>query len=187
MQHSKGVYAMLKESHILLARQIAEQYGVNGIEKLALYFGSILPDCMPSFITKRHTLDKTIEIFRQELQWLTKAQKGARFYLHFGIATHYLADYFTFPHSMAFIGGFWEHCWYEIKLGLKLHKFIIKRNGDKGWEGKDFVSFVMEKYLQYLKVAGKPEMDCIFIFEMNYRLASLALGKGRGYNGRRFN
>ena len=78
------------------------------------YLGSILPDCVPSFITRRHSKEETFEILKEEIHSLTDYYDSARgidayFCRHLGIITHYIADYFTYPHNSLFPGNIKEH------------------------------------------------------------------------------
>lgn len=50
-----------------------------------------------------------------------------------GEITHYVADYFTFPHNKIYPGGFKEHCAYEEHLKHELRAFF-KDGGTEGVE-----------------------------------------------------
>ena len=52
---------MRKKSHILLARYIAKNTEDEELKKhrLSFYIGSILPDCKPSFVYKKHEINGT--------------------------------------------------------------------------------------------------------------------------------
>ena len=44
--------------------------------------------------------------------------------MNLGEITHYVADYFTFPHNKIYPGGFKEHCAYEEHLKHELRAFL---------------------------------------------------------------
>ena len=44
-------------------------------EKLTFYIGSIWPDCTPSFLTKRHCIEETFDIFMKKMFFLLKNDK----------------------------------------------------------------------------------------------------------------
>ena len=46
------------------------------------------------------------------------------YYMNLGEITHYVADYFTFPHNKIYPGGFKEHCAYEEHLKHELRAFL---------------------------------------------------------------
>ena len=52
---------MRKKSHISLARYLVRNLDDTGLRKhkLSFYIGSILPDCKPSFLYKKHEITGT--------------------------------------------------------------------------------------------------------------------------------
>ena len=97
--------------------------------KKAFYLGSILPDCKPSFLTKRHEIQGTFEDVRRYVMELTThynvQHRNARaYYCNLGQVIHYIADYFTFPHNKIYTGNIKDHCVYEKKLKFALSQYI---------------------------------------------------------------
>lgn len=124
---------MRKKSHISLARYIVANTKDEGLKKhwLSFYIGSILPDCKPSFIYKRHEITGTFPKLRKNIEALISGKKDRKFqkrkrkyYMDLGEITHYVADYFTFPHNKIYPGGFREHCAYEERLKRELRAFL---------------------------------------------------------------
>lgn len=128
---------MRKKSHISLAQYMVENLNDADLKnhKFSFYMGSILPDIKPSFIYKRHEIDATFPAIRRHIKRLSEGQKviekkGWKYYMDLGQISHYLADYFTFPHNKIYPGGIKEHCSYEEKLKKDLRRFI--KSGEAG-------------------------------------------------------
>lgn len=51
-------------------------------------------------------------------------KKNRKYYRDLGQVSHYLADYFTFPHNKIYPGGFKDHCSYEERLKRDLRSYI---------------------------------------------------------------
>lgn len=122
---------MRKKSHISLARYMVESLNDEDLKKhkFSFYLGSILPDIKPSFLYKRHEISGTFPAVRRHIARLAEGQKaiekkGRKYYMDLGQISHYLADYFTFPHNKTYPGGLREHCSYEEQLKRDLRQYI---------------------------------------------------------------
>lgn len=122
---------MRKKSHISLARYMVESLNDEDLKKhkFSFYLGSILPDIKPSFLYKRHEISRTFPAVRRHIERLAEGQKtiekkGRKYYMDLGQISHYLADYFTFPHNKSYPGGLKDHCSYEEKLKKDLRRYI---------------------------------------------------------------
>ena len=122
---------MRKKSHISLAKYIVESLNDEELKKhrLSFYVGSILPDIKPSFIYKRHEIRGTFPAIRRHIARLSEGQKviekkGRKYYMDLGQISHYLADYFTFPHNDIYTGSLRDHCSYEEQLKHDLRSYI---------------------------------------------------------------
>ena len=123
---------MRKKSHISLARYIVANTEDEGLKKhwLSFYIGSVLPDCKPSFIYKRNEITGTFPKLRKDIDALIHGKENRfpkrkrMYYMNLGEITHYVADYFTFPHNKIYPGGFKEHCAYEEHLKHELRAFL---------------------------------------------------------------
>lgn len=58
---------MKKKSHISLAGYLLCNSEIEELQehRKAFYLGSILPDCVPSFFTRKHRIDTTFEILKK--------------------------------------------------------------------------------------------------------------------------
>ncbi len=122
---------MRKKSHISLARYMVNSLDDEGLKKhrLSFYIGSILPDIKPSFVYKKHEITGTFPSIRKHIKRLSEGDKavkkrGVKYYMDLGQISHYLADYFTFPHNKIYPGNLKDHCSYEEKLKRNLRSCL---------------------------------------------------------------
>lgn len=123
---------MRKKSHISLARYIVKNTSDTNLKKhkFSFYLGSILPDLKPSFLYKKHEITGTYGDVKHSIHKLIhgktheSVKKKHKYYLNLGQVTHYVADYFTFPHNKSYPGGLREHCSYEEDLKQKMRRFL---------------------------------------------------------------
>lgn len=172
---------MRKKSHISLAKYIINNMQTEElmIHKKAFYIGSILPDCVPSFVTRRHSIDETFHILREEIKKVTEdydVEKGMNSYYcrHLGVITHYIADYFTFPHNSTFTGTIKEHCNYENDLMKMLKEYVEVRKpvySQKVFQTVDDIcNFILKMHKEYLKAINALKVDCAYIVNLCYRV-----------------
>ena len=78
---------MRKKSHISLARYIVANTKDEELKKhkLSFYIGSILPDCKPSFVYKRHEISGTFPLVKKNIEYF--GIKGYNLLTH-GISLH---------------------------------------------------------------------------------------------------
>ena len=168
---------MRKKSHISLARYIVGTMDLEELKehKKAFYLGSILPDCKPSFLTKRHEINGTFDDVKRYIFDLTTfcdiTDINSRAYFrNLGQVIHYIADYFTFPHNDIYQGSIKDHCMYEKKLKHTLNKYIKSKEAEKNKrQAKNFktpealLDYVLKAYDEYLKVKKSAAEDCRYI------------------------
>jgi hypothetical protein len=176
---------MRKKSHISLAKHIV---GISEIpeffkHRTAFYIGSILPDCKPSFLTRRHEITATFGLVEQGIARLTQHIEDKKlstgYFARLGEVTHYIADYFTFPHNKEYMGGFKQHCIYEGQLKFKLHSYIRHINEQElvNWKRNlklgdmerfhsvaDICEFLKEEHRNYIRRGiHSVDEDCKYI------------------------
>lgn len=169
---------MRKKSHISLAKGI-----IHGLDmedrikhRFTFYLGSIWPDCIPSFLVKRHCIDETFEIFCKKMNRFVNKYKlhkdmGFVSTMRMGVITHYVADYFTFPHNSHYDGGFKEHCIYEEALKHKMYSYIHEvrsttedRKPDAMTDVDQISAYIKNKHSEYMGVKGNTDSDCGYSF-----------------------
>ena len=75
--------------------------------------GNIFPDLIHSYIWCRHEYQHSREYIRKKLDMLKR--KPHLFSFHLGVLTHYICDYFCYPHSSCYDKGLIQHIIYEIR------------------------------------------------------------------------
>ena len=157
----------------------------QGMEKLqshskAFYLGSILPDCVPTFITRRHTIEDTFFILEKEIRKLTENYDfergiGSYYCRHMGVITHYVADYFTFPHNAIYPGNMVDHCKYEKHLKSALYYYVKSEKAQKQRSKeqqfhtvKELCDFIIRMHDKYLEAMRQIIVDCEYIVSLCY-------------------
>lgn len=180
---------MRKKSHISLAKFLMNNMEFEDLNehKKAFYVGSILPDCSPSFLTRKHTIEETFPILIKEIKKITvnyDMEQGITTYYcrHLGVVTHYLADYFTFPHNAIFNGSLKEHCAYEKQLKNSFKTYVkeedtqrIREKGSKFNSFDEIVGFIIMTHKEYLKALKVVKEDCQFIVDLVYKVVDAIL------------
>lgn len=173
---------MRKKSHLSLAKYLLNSQGMEKLQshKKAFYLGSILPDCVPTFITRRHTIEDTFYILKNEIRKLTENYDfergiGSYYCRHMGVITHYIADYFTFPHNSIYPGNMAEHCIYEKHLKYALYCYVKSEEAQKerSKEPKfhtvnELCDFIIEMHDKYLRAIKQIIIDCEYIVSLCY-------------------
>lgn len=174
---------MRKKSHISLAKYMIETLNDEGLKKhkFAFCLGSILPDIKPSFVYKRHEIKGTFSDISRHIARLSEGPKAMRkksrkYYMDLGQISHYLADYFTFPHNEVYTGSLKEHCSYEKKLMDDLRAYICgAEHGVLSGAAETFsnaealCSFIRKTHEDYLTRKHDVEDDIRHIVEVNQR------------------
>ncbi len=169
---------MRKKSHISLAKGII--HGLNLEDRIThrytFYLGSIWPDCIPSFLVKRHCIDDTFELFTKKMEkfvnkYKIKKDMSLASTLRMGVITHYIADYFTFPHNTHYDGNLKEHCIYEEALKHRMRSFIKDVRSETPdnrfkpmLELGEISDYIKNKHSQYMAVKGNTDSDCGYSF-----------------------
>lgn len=167
---------MRKKSHISLAWYLMNSEGMDVLKKhrISLYLGSILPDCVPSFLVRRHTIEDSFAVLTKEFQKLVShfdPQKGIDCYFcrHLGVITHYISDYFTFPHNANYPGNLKDHCIYEEELKKHLRSYVkspdTKNSRLVGMvhTPKEILDFVTRMHELYMQAESVVKRDCEYI------------------------
>lgn len=173
---------MRKKSHISLAKHMVDILGDDELRrhKFSFYLGSILPDIKPSFIYKRHEIKGTFPSIKSHIERLSEGQmhiekKNRKYYRDLGQISHYLADYFTFPHNDIYTGGFKEHCTYEKKLKNDIREFIKNGEAERLAEARYFLDaqglcdYIQKSHDDYIERKHNVEDDIRHIVSINQK------------------
>lgn len=189
---------MRKKSHVSLAKHIVGISDMPNFDrhKKAFYVGSILPDCRPSFLTRRHEINETFELVEKGINKLTQGyasmeELSTMYFTKLGEVVHYIADYFTFPHNKEYAGNMKQHCVYEGELKHKLREYIRSLN-EKNlqiWKQnlkleelerfrtvEDICDFLKEEHRNYIRRGmHSVEEDCKYIVGICSKVAMAIL------------
>ena len=137
---------MRLEIHFRIAKKISGEIREHGyyIHEKSFLLGSLFPDLIQSYLWRRHVYPVSRNFLRKKIERLRKRPLFFSFQL--GELTHYICDFFCYPHSRAYDKGFFHHIKYEIrqkapenftKLSLDIKNFAIEEL-DKfvGWYEK---------------------------------------------------
>lgn len=180
---------MRKKSHFSLASYILGSEGMELLHahKKALYWGSIQPDCIPSFLTRKHCIEDTFPILKKELSLLINEYDHSRgvtsyFCKHLGIILHYIADYFTFPHNSFYPGNFKDHCFYENEMKFYLRSYVRSENAKRkrmkkrsAFSVEDLCRLIEDTHKAYQHSDKSVANDCSFIVSICHKIADFLL------------
>lgn len=179
---------MRKKSHISLAWYLMNSEGMDALKlhKGSFYMGSVLPDCMPSFLVRRHTIEDSFEVLEKEFQKLVShfdPKKGINCYFcrHLGMITHYVSDYFTFPHNANYPGNLKDHCIYEEELKKELRSYVREPGVERGRLSESvhtpeaILGFVQRMHQIYMRMQSGVKRDCEYILELCHTVVDALL------------
>ena len=166
---------MRKASHIKLNSFLIERVPELRKHKISILIGCILPDCIPSFVYKKHTIENTLHIVEKEMQKIQKCREiNSYFCRHIGIITHYLADYCTLPHNKVYSGGIKQHTIYEGRLRQELKSYLDKLEEHIMSIHEDIeniLDFIVKHHRRYIESIkfnnDNIENDCYYIASIN--------------------
>jgi len=98
----------------------------NHIHEKSFLLGNLYPDLVHSYIWRRHEYQHSREYIRKKLNMLRK--KPWLFSFHLGVLTHYICDYFCYPHSIGYDKGLIPHILYELRQRVPEKFYKIKLN-----------------------------------------------------------
>ena len=137
------MFKILPDTHKIVAKivhdRIKEKYNVNlNLDKML--WGSIAPDILPYYKTKRHYFDESGDFIAREISKLIYFSRysysegnESKLFINYmskklGIIMHYLCDFVCYPHAyrMTFIDNLRKHVRYEQDLALyaRENKFL---------------------------------------------------------------
>lgn len=166
---------MRKKSHISLANHMLCEFKGDAfiVHSHMFQLGSLLPDLVPSFLTKKHRMDTTFDILEKKLRKIVKechgksglSMSGCK---DLGVVTHYIADYFTLPHNHKFTGNLREHVSYEELLKHAMRRYVNMEHVScqplirmRMSSVDDICAFIKNCHNEYIKMATDgQDIDC---------------------------
>jgi len=103
------------EIHHRIAKKVAEELDERGfhLHVMSFFFGNLFPDLIQSYIWRRHEYPASRDYLRKKIERLKKRPLFFSFQL--GEITHYVCDYFCYPHSKSYNEDILHHMLYEIR------------------------------------------------------------------------
>lgn len=171
---------MRKKSHVSLANYLLDNVDSELLtqHRKAFVLGSVLPDCKPSFVTERHNIEETFSKVTAFVEKLTVNHAefkriSTSYCRKLGEVTHYVADYFTYPHNSIYDGSLKDHCVYEGELKTALTDYIdkgqlsINRNIARTFKSsEELCSYIKNMHREYLQVEKNLASDCMYIISL---------------------
>lgn len=194
---------MKKTSHLLMGRLLLEyieqHFGVALSERRFL-FGNVLPDYLPSFLSRPHFLKYSTEhvkkltqklLLRLPLAYETQKRR-AKYALRLGMLCHFYTDFFCHAHSPRFRFGPRVHTIYEIGLARyfrenydSIKELSILANPGEGLSVEEIFARFEALQQKYLAVEQSFFNDITFGFyacvELIALLARSAAGVGAAW------
>lgn len=126
---------MRLEIHYKIAKKISDELKDLGIQvhERSFLFGNFFPDLIHSYFWCKHEYPVSRDYIRKKIESLKKRPLFFSFQL--GILTHYISDYFCYPHSRVYDKGILDHIKYELsqkvpenfsKISLNIRYFAIE-------------------------------------------------------------
>lgn len=172
---------MRKKSHLSLANHMLGDLREETLmaHSHMFQFGSLLPDLVPSFITKKHRVDTTFDILEKKLRKVVDNYGGESFLSRsrckdLGVVTHYIADYFTLPHNTKFEGSLKDHVNYEEILKHSMRSYVARNHVENQplirtamTSVEDICMFIRKCHEEYIKMTTEgQEIDCMHSVEV---------------------
>jgi hypothetical protein len=86
------------------------------LNRIFFLLGNLAPDISLSFLYRPHTYESTAPALKRLIPRLYRGRvhpRSALFAFFLGIVSHYICDYFCYPHHPSFKGGLIGHIRYE--------------------------------------------------------------------------
>lgn len=168
---------MRKISHINLGKALLTQKNVfqvlrdEHLKKKSFVLGNVLPDCLPTFIYIRHNIESTFEIVKGLIKDLLNLKIDThRFWIKLGCTMHYIADYFTYPHTRLFKGGFNEHNKYEKFLKNSFEENLKRVHNKKvqSFHNINELFYYIKEEQQIYFIEKEENLDNPFLIDTDY-------------------
>ncbi len=189
---------MKKTSHLLMGRllmEYAEQHFGVAFSERRFLLGNVLPDYLPSFLSRPHFLKYSTEhvkkltqklLLRLPLSFETEKRR-ARYALRLGMLCHFYTDFFCHAHSPRFRFGPRVHTIYEIGLARyfrenydSIRELTILAKAEEGLDAEEIFARFERLQQKYLEAEQSFINDIVFGFyacvELIVMLARSAAG-----------
>ncbi len=189
---------MKKTSHLLmggLLLEYAEQYFQVALDRRRFLLGNVLPDYLPSFLSRPHFLKYSTDHVKKLTQKLLlrlplsfePQKRRARYALRLGMLCHFYTDFFCHAHSPRFKEDPRKHTAYEIALARyfrenydSIQELTVLARAEEGLSADEMFARFERLQERYLKAEQTLLNDIVFGFyacvELIVMLAQSAAG-----------
>ncbi len=154
----------------LLAKELIRK-GFSKINIASFVYGNVLPDLSFKYRITMHSKNvdwnKVLKII-EDIS-CNKERINENISVKLGILTHYLCDFFTFPHNEAFTKTIIHHEIYEQSQRLVLWGKLSQIWDECGKEinvelnsQKDIINYIEDMHSMYIKNSGDKNRDILF-------------------------
>jgi len=177
-----------KKSHVLLGSCLAKHLNSKELKfhKKSFVWGNVLPDFRPSFVTVRHEYHVNFDMVCEMIRDLTEDsfffdRYTSKYWRTLGEISHYVADYFVFPHNAHYNGNIVDHTFYEGNLMKQLRAYVKSGEAGKQLQNEiskevsfddfeDIISFIKKEHDLYAMKESSVEEDIQYIVAMCYQV-----------------
>ncbi len=99
-----------------------------------------------------------------------------------GQITHYVADYFTYPHNDIYDGSLKDHCKYEKQLKFSMRTYLKSGEAEQNQKQlrhfetpQALFTFIQSSHEEYLKLKHSIEEDCMYIVRICHQVVASIL------------
>lgn len=154
----------------ILGEQLISKDNFN-ISKNYFVYGNLLPDLSLKYRFSMHTIkdsfSDTLNIIKEIIY--NKSLSKAEVSIKLGLITHYLCDFFTFPHNEGFDKSIFHHEFYEqtqrMKFWYKIKSICNRYDEETNVNLKsvsDLIIYIKDMHSIYLNNKSNKERDILF-------------------------
>lgn len=143
-------------------RKIIRMESGTKLNLLGFMYGNILPDLSSSFNSQPHNIKASLNYIINRTDTLLKGACENPFHHSYGysrnlgVITHYLSDYFCYPHQDHYNKGLKDHSIYELIMLLKYRKGVkdYRENFSRSYHHlapEEFKKWILDKHLDYYR------------------------------------
>ncbi len=192
---------MKKTSHLLMGRllfEYAEQHFQVALDRRRFLLGNVLPDYLPSFLSRPHFLKYSTGHVKKLTQKLLlrlplrfeSEKRRDKYALRLGMLCHFYTDFFCHAHSPRFKEDPRNHTAYEVALAqyfkenyASIQELTILAKAEEGLNAEEIFARFERLQEKYLKAEQAFVQDIVFGFyacvELIIMLAQSAMGVRR--------
>jgi len=167
----QGVVILFINSHLVIGNfiynKIFDNFEVE-LDKKAFLYGCIKPDISTSYLFIPHYMDKSFDfisnlIIKLESSNIPTVKKSMILYsTELGVVTHYIADYFCFPHNDMVFYRTLNHFFYEYNLIFEFNKLDLNDIFIKETQPIEIIDYIIKNHTEYHKDARGIKTDVYF-------------------------